>query len=370
MNETPGLYQYKGRWRADFFYEGQRYKKSFGAVNKTIAKEMMAIFRSEVIRGTYRPRASMTPFDKFTAKYLAFAEAENKPSSFQRKENSLKHLRKHFSGKTLSSISPFHIDAYKEIRKAERAAPGTINRELQCLRHMLNMAAKWGMLIKNPFSECKLLKEPKEKERILSQEEEERLIEVAKKAPKATHLLPIIITALQTGMRKGEILNLKWSNINFTQGFITVTRGSRTGTPKNDRSRKIPMNELLTQTLKNVKSRSTGELVFSDRDKSLADFKTAWQRVKRDAGIQNLRFHDLRHTVGTRLGMAGVDIRTLMEIMGHQDIKMTIRYLHPTSEHKRKAMDVLSDSSHPKNHPSDISASRPNGKLLKLKEGD
>jgi integrase len=197
------------------------------------------------------------------------------------------------------------------------------------------MAIKWKKAQVNRVREVKFLKEPKEKERIITEEEEARLLETVRISPKEKHLEPIIITALNTGMRKGEILNLEWSNVDIKTGVITVE-----GT-KNGEKRKIPMNKKLTQTLESAKKVSNGEYVFSENGHPYGDFKTGWWTALRKAKIEGLRFHDLRHTFGTRLGMKGYDIKTIAELMGHKDIKMTMRYSHPTPEHKRRAVESL-----------------------------
>ena len=227
------------------------------------------------------------------------------------------------------------VEKYKLTRKEEGAGPATINRELGCLRHMFNMAIKWKKAQSNPVREVKFLIEPKEKNRILAEEEEARLLEEVRTEHKSKHLEAIIVTALHTGMRKGEILNLKWSNVDFKNGVITVEK------TKNDEIRKIPMNQRLTETLEGAKKVSKGDYVFLENGKPYLDVKTEWWTALERAGIENFTFHGLRHTFGLRLGMAGVDLRTIQELMGHKDIKMTMRYSHPTPEHKKKAVKIL-----------------------------
>jgi integrase len=262
-------------------------------------------------------------------------KGNKKPRSSLSDECTLKHLSRFFGGKALSEISSFMVEKYKLTRKEEGAGPATINRELGCLRHMFNMALKWKKAQINPVREVKFLKEPKEKDRILAEEEEASLLEAVRTGHKAKHLEAIILTALNTGMRKGEILNLKWSNVDFKNRVITVEK------TKNDEIRKIPMNQKLTDTLEGAKKMSKGEYVFSENGKPYLDVKTGWWTALQNAGIKNFTFHGLRHTFGSRLGMAGVDIRTIQELMGHKDIKMMMRYSHPTPEHKKKAVEVL-----------------------------
>jgi integrase len=306
-----------------------------GKVAKSVAEEKLAIRRSEIIRGEWKPKKVHSPFDKFKEQYLEWSKGNKKPKSSLRDESSLKHLSRFFGGKALSEISSFMVEKYKLTRKEEGAKPATINRELGCLRHIFNMAIKWKKAQSNPVREVKFLKEPKEKDRILTEEEEPRLLEAVRTGHKAKHLEAIILTALNTGMRKGEILNLKWSNVDFKNGVITVEK------TKNDDIRKIPMNQKLTEILEGVKKVSKSDYVFSENGKPYLDVKTGWWTVLEKAGIENFTFHGLRHTFGSRLGMAGVDLRTIQELMGHKDIKMTMRYSHPTPEHKRKAVETL-----------------------------
>jgi len=360
-----GVYQVGKNWYIDFYYEGKRYKESVGAVNKTVAKEKLVIRKREVIQGTYKPKKIETPFEKFREQYLEYSQSNKRPKSAARDEASLKHLQKTFDSKRLSDISPFLIEKYKTQRKTEGAKPMTINHEMACLRHMFTMAMKWGKAEKNPVREVKFLKEPQGKDRILTYEEEKRLLNYVRSKTKSKHLEAIIITALNTGMRKGEILKLKWENVDFKTGYITVVE------TKNGEIRKIPMNKSLTTILKNVKSNARlkdddrlPEYVFCDKEKKpYRDVKTGWWKALKEAQIENFRFHDMRHTFGSRLGMAGVDIKTIQDLMGHKDIKMTMRYSHPTPEHKRRAVEILG-SSHTSFHTT--GANNKSGKVVSI----
>lgn len=338
MEEKMSIYLRGKTWYYDFVYEGKRYYGSIGPdgpVNRRMAKEIETLKKREVIQGLYKPQIKIISFDKFKEQYLEWSKANKKPKSYIRDVCSLKQLSKFFGESSLSNINPFLIEKYKLIRKEEGAQPATINRELGCLRHCFNLAIKWGKAFKNPVQGVKFLKEPREKDRILTEEEEKRLFEVIKKSPKQKHLEPILITALNTGMRKSEILNLKWNQIDFGNRIITVEN------TKNGEIRKIPMNDLLTETLLKCKNESKSEYVFSENGKPYGDIKTGWWTALKKAGIEGLRFHDLRHTFGSRLGMAGVDLRTIQLLMGHKDIKMTMRYSHPTQQHIREAVQIL-----------------------------
>ena len=147
-------------------------------------------------------------------------------------------------------------------------------------------------------------------------------------------LRPIVVTALHTGMRKGEILDLTWNRVDLENGVLAVADS------KSGDGRKIPMNRLLTDTLGALTIRS--EYVFSREDGiQVRSIRTAFANALRRAGIADLRFHDLRHTFATRLVVAGADLRTVQDLLGHKTITMTMRYSHPGRQHRKWAVDLL-----------------------------
>jgi integrase len=331
-----GLYLRGKSWYLNFYYEGKRYNEKIGQVSKSVAQEKLNIKRSEVIRGEWKPKAVRISFDKFKEQYLEFSLSNKRAGTSKRDVVSLKPLQKFFGGKFISEINPFLIEKYKQKRKEDGVSVRTINVELACLRHMFNMAMRWGKAQKNPLKEVKLFKETEGKDRILSPEEEVRLFDAIRSSKRTLHLEPIVFTALATGMRKSEVLNLKWSNVDLVNRLIVV-EGTKSGYV-----RKIPMNTRLTEVLSSAKKISQAENVFvNERGEPYKSFRTSWDHVLQRAKIEDLTFHSLRHTFGTRLGMAGVDVKTIQELMGHRDIKMTMRYSHPTPEHKRKAVELL-----------------------------
>jgi integrase len=148
-----------------------------------------------------------------------------------------------------------------------------------------------------------------------------------------------VITALHTGFRASELCSLTWNDIDFRRRTVTV----RAGYVKNGESRTMPMNEVLTTTLKAVKLNSAdGERVFCGRQGTpYRSFRTAFERAVRLAGVADFTFHDLRYTFASRLVMAGVDLPTVKELLGHKDISMTMRYAHLSNSHKQAAVKKL-----------------------------
>ncbi len=196
---------------------------------------------------------------------------------------------------------------------------------------MFNLAIKWGKASFNPVREVKFFKEGPWEMRILSRDEESLLLEAA-----CDHLKPIIVAALNTGMRRGEIFRLTWDRVDFFNETITVVE------TKNGETRIIPMNQLLKETLQQLREKSKNRYVFCGKDgRLLKDVRTAFEIAKKKAKIYPLRFHDLRHTFATRLIEKGVDLPTVKKILGHKSINMTMRYVHPVSEHIKWAVETL-----------------------------
>ena len=217
-------------------------------------------------------------------------------------------------------------------------APATINRLLATIKHMISKAVEWEMVeeeVLRRVRRVKLLEENNRRLRYLSKEECKALIDVSN-----GHLHPIIIVALNTGMRRGEILSLQWNSVDLKHGFILL------GKTKNGDRREIPINETLRNTFKALPRRLDIPYVFYDQKtgKPYNDIGTAFNRACKKAEINDFHFHDLRHTFASHLVMAGVDITTVKELLGHKTLTMTLRYAHLAPSHKVKAIDILDET--------------------------
>ncbi len=147
----------------------------------------------------------------------------------------------------------------------------------------------------------------------------------------------MVITALHPGMRLGEILALRWEQVDLRQRMVTVLNA------KNGKARKIPLNAVMMELLERLKEGSRSDHVFmSGRTRRpVSGMRTAWLAAIRRSGIARCRFHDLRHTCASRMVAGGVDLVTVKEILGHSTITMTVRYAHSAPESKRKAVEAL-----------------------------
>ncbi|MEE9441769.1 MAG: site-specific integrase [candidate division Zixibacteria bacterium] len=220
------------------------------------------------------------------------------------------------------------IEKYKNARSKEVSA-ASVNIELACLKHMFTKAIEWDIVVDNPVKRVKLFRENSGRIRYLTKPEIQRLLSEC-----PDRLLPIVIMAIYTGMRLGEILNLGWEDIDFNQKTIYILDS------KSGYGRDIPMSEPIMFAIKGMPKRT--EYIFTrPNGKQINDFRTAYANALKKVNIEDFTFHDLRHTFASHLVMNGTDLFTVKELIGHQTIEMTLRYSHLSPEHKRHAVESL-----------------------------
>ena len=322
-----GIYKVGNIWYIDYYCEGRRMREP-ASKKKTEAEEMLEARKTDIVRGEFHlPGKRKIKFEKFAQEYLEYAKINKR--SWERDRVILGHLMPHFKGMALSKINPKHIEDYKRTR-LKRVRPVTINRELALLKYMFSLARKWKYTNENPVKEVKFFQETQYIMRVLNETEIKRLVNATEGYPRA-----IIILALNTAMRKGEILNLRWNDVDFFKEYICIKE------TKSNLIRKIPMNSVVMATLNSIERK--GDYVFSggEAGKPYADIFYPFKAACKKVGIKDLRFHDLRHTAATLMVTGGIDLVTVSKILGHADIKMTMRYAHPTPENKRNAVSVL-----------------------------
>jgi len=255
--------------------------------------------------------------------------------NFQSDKYRLEKLEEYFKDTELRKITPLMILKFRASRLKAENTKSTCNRYLALLKKMFNFAIEEGYLEENLVKKIKLYSEKdNQKERILTEEEEGRLMKRS-----SEHLKPILAVALNTGMRLGEILGLKWNQIDFSTKKIRVEK------TKSGKVRFIPINDVLFEELVKLRSKdnqSTYLFINPETGKPLTTVKTAFKAACKRAGIKDLRFHDLRHTFGSRLVERGVDIITVKDLLGHSTVKITERYTHSNQEQKIRAVELLS----------------------------
>lgn len=325
------IYKRGKSWYLDINFEGRRIRRKIkGARTKTEAESALTAVNADILRGEFKfKQEKRILFEDFSKEYLEYVKVNKK--SWKRDLTSLKKLIPFFRGMLLSNLDTRKIEEYKRERVA-KVTPASVNRELACLKFMYSLAKKWKLVDENPVKEVKFFQERKLEMRILDKGEINRLIEIT-----SDHLKPIIIIALNTGMRRSEIFNLRWNDIDFDKHFIFIKE------TKSGIARRVPMNSLVVNALKRIK-RESEFLFYNPKTKnSIKDVKRSFKTACRKVGITDLRFHDLRHTAATYMVTGGIDLVTVSEILGHSDIKMTMRYAHPTPENRRRAVNVLAD---------------------------
>lgn len=251
--------------------------------------------------------------------------------SYKSDSHMLTIIRAYFKNIMVQDITAKTLEDFKDYLINERELKNsTVNRYNSLLSKAFNLGIANRLIKENPVKFVGKLKEKNYKIRFLTKDEENRLMEALPE-----YLKPIVVCALQTGMRRGEIFNLKWSNIDFDYGFIELLE------TKSGKSRKIPISESLMKVLNNIERVSEYVFVNPETNKPYNDIKKAWASALKRAKIENFRFHDLRHTVATRLAESNIDLVVVKEILGHADIQTTMRYAHAVPRRKLEAISVL-----------------------------
>jgi integrase len=320
-----GLYKRDKIYWFTIMYEGQRIQESLRTDNRKLAEMLYAKKLTDIIEGRHfeTATAKRVLFEEMTAKYL-------RTYRHSRDETSLKHLSPFFNGHTLFQITTKLIGGYRAMR-AEKAKPATIYQELALLRRMFNVAIReWEWLRDNPVSRLSFsVGNRNARDRWLTVEEERALLE---NATNPGWLKPLLIAALHTGMRRGELLSLRWKDIDLSRGILRVERS------KNGEKRAIPISAVLGDTLRGMKVRDISGRVFPISVRSL---RVAFEAARDRAGITSFHFHDLRHSFATRLVQNGVDLYKVKELLGHKTLAMSARYSHHYPESLRPSIEIL-----------------------------
>jgi integrase len=279
-------------------------------------------------------------------------------------------FKKDFGKKPLPDITAWIVEKWRTARLKNGIKPSTVNRDLTALKAALAKAVEWGHLPEHPLKKVK----PSEvndsgKVRFLSPEEEKRLRDaLAQREEKirkgrdnantwredrgydllpnlrtgafADHLKPLVLISLNTGLRRAELFRLTWENVDLQKAILTIPGSSA----KSGKPRHVPLNGEALSVLNGWQKQTDGEagLCFpGKKGKPMHDVNTAWENLMEAAKIESFRWHDMRHHFASWLVMAGVDLNTVRELLGHADLKMTLRYAHLAPGHKAAAVEKL-----------------------------
>src|SRR5438874_1716933 len=325
------IYRRGQSWCVGFTVNGRRVRETVGP-NKRIAERVLSLRMTQVLENRYFPpnrQLGRMPFKDFAQTYL---EREGPLlKSIRTERNRVLAWAREFGTRPLGQITRAEMETWRR-KKMTTCRPATINRDLSRLRRMFSLAVEWGLLEESPMKSMKFLRENNARTRYLSLEECQRLIANCI----APHIRALVGVALHSGMRLGEILNLRWYDLDFASGFILV-RDS-----KNGESRHVPMDATLFALFRAYPHRPSTDLVFSSSSGGhIVDVRTGFQNACKRAGLIDLHFHDLRHTFASQFVMAGGNLFILKSVLGHKNITMTQRYAHLAPTYLIKSIDRM-----------------------------
>ncbi len=346
----------------------------YGALTVAKAREQAKVFAGDAARGIdpseqkkklreaakAKPAATLRSF--LHTEFLEVTPAKTAADVLPRVSRHFKA----FLDKPLSEITPWQLEKWKRSFKGK---PSSCNRELTALRGVMSKAVKAGMLNESPMPKVKKVKEDKNlKIRYLTDEEEGMLMDAidqrqeqhrtkrqskikwclergyelpqALTQPFTDFIKPLVILAINTGLRRGELFNLQVKDIDLHDSTITVIgEGAKSG-----QTRCVPLNTKAFSTLTswiNQSQPSTYIFPSPKTGKRLDNIDSSWETLRELSGLNDVRLHDLRHTFGTRLAHASIDLVTIKELMGHENLETTARYLHTNDQRKMKAVAMI-----------------------------
>ncbi len=319
------VFKQNEKWYVQYSFRGQRYKKAVGKSKKK-AKEVLRKIEADIVNDTFDlPARRKMSFDELADYWLEnYSKVSNAPSQYEKNGERIEnHLKPCFGKVEISHITPRMIDEYKNTKHGE-LSPATVNRTLAILRKMFNDAIRWGFMSQNPMRFVRQLREQQNGFDFYTEEEVRLFLENTSSA-----FFQIACCAVYTGMRVGEIVALKWKDVDLERRIITVEK-SRSGATKSRKVRHIPLNSRLLKVLAELKRKAESGFVFPDANGEMRsiDFRAEMRKAAENAGIRKVRMHDLRHTFASNYVVKGGNIVSLQKILGHSTINMTLRYAH------------------------------------------
>lgn len=322
------IFKKHGAYWLDYYVDGKRKRECVGP-NFKLAKDVLFKRKAEAVEHANFPERAdnRKPFKELSSQYLRLHGPRLK--SLKTWKGIIRELDAEFGATPVGKIKAPDIQAYYN-RIESRASTSTANRHLTLLKSIFNKAFAWGTFHgESPCARIKRKREPNHRLRYLSGEEIRSLLFVAD-----DRLRPILVCALSTGMRKGELLELDWRDVDFVSGTIHLLR-TKSGKP-----RKIPMMAGLRSMLLQMVPKESGP-VFELPEISL---RRLFAKALADARIAEFRFHDLRHTFASYFAMKTGDLPALQQLLGHATVQMTMRYAHLSDQHVAEKMAKLEGS--------------------------
>ena len=331
-----GLVKRGNVWWMSFTYEGRQIRRSTETSDKRLAEAILGKVKVQIVEGKYfdKPKDDPKTFTDLMDRYLQ--EHASRRAHYRRYVIMVGNLKRLFGDPRLVHVTPKTIVAYKNKRYTDGVKPATINRELAVLKKAFNLACReWEWVRDNPVCRVSMEREQNTRDRWLTEAEEKRLVSAA-----PGWLQELLIFAIHTGMRQGEILSLTWACVDLFRRTVTVFES------KNGERRTIPLNQTVLELLKQKygnRSVDTGFVFPSEAQTRLnaRNIRRSLQIALKKAKITDFHFHDLRHTCATRMVQAGVDLYKVQRLLGHKSPIMTQRYAHHYPESLRDGVEAL-----------------------------
>ncbi len=333
-----GLFKRGRVWWMRFNYQGRQIRRSTETMEKRLAEKIHAKVLTQITEGKWleRPVGADKTFREMMEKYEKERFSELSSGSRRGCKSYLEGLVAFFGVYTLAEVTPRLINEFKQMRKAQGVKPATINRQMTIMKRAYNIAMReWEWADGNPVAKVSCEKTNNARDRWLTLEEEKRLLDAC-----PPWLRDIVVFALNTGMRLGEILSLAHKGVDLSRMTVTVFQS------KNGERRTIPTNRTVLELLKaktKIRSLKT-DLVFYTQNHTPyhpCNLRRSFNQATKEAGLEDFRFHDLRHTFATKLVQSGVDLYKVGKLLGHKDIRMTQRYSHHYPESLRDGVEIL-----------------------------
>lgn len=335
----------KKRIRAVVRVRGQK-SVSETFANRTKAKRWAEWIKTEIEDGRYFRAAEAKKhtlnelIERYEKKYEEKLQSAKQESQIRWWKEQIGHLL--LSDLTVPLIGEYAEKLSSEItvRKKPRS-PGTVRRYLAALSHVLSVAVKeYQWMTENPV---KIIDKPpidNGRVRWLNDDERSKLLDACRNSSNS-HLYPVVILALSTGMRQGEIMNLKWPDVDLGRARIILHR------TKNGERRSVPLTGPALDVLKELdkRRRIDTQLLFPSKENPIQpiDIRFPWETALRASGVPDFRFHDLRHTAASYLAMNGVNELVIADILGHKTLQMVRRYAHLSHDHKALELKKMNE---------------------------
>jgi len=339
----PGIFQYVGpngtAYGISYRSGGKKHREIIGPLlgeaQEKLAEKKAMVKKGPVLSASEKRKIT---FEKLKEKYCELEKGER---FFEvSKKHFVNAVSDFFMGKKLFQITPLDIGQFKKERKETPVRGGkirsdvSVNRELEVLRHMLNKAVEWGMLDENPFTRFKkpiFFEERNDRVRFLEEDEIKKLLDLSPR-----YLANLIKGAIFTGLRKSDLFNLKWPDVNLERGFLNYREHK-----KRDKLGFKYLNEDMIGLLMEIPKGESDYIFLGPDGKPLRDIKRSFHTALKKAGIKDFRWHDLRHTSASHLLMRGASMKAVQEHLGHTTIAMTQRYSHLSRDFQREQVNLL-----------------------------